>query len=179
MVVVALTQAGFLGGHGGPWLQDQSWRWFLVWHPTLWQMKHLLCFMHSALSTGKRWMALMSIISVILMSRGSLSGISTLGSSSASSVSCFSFAAASSALSLAVCLSISSCVRGCAWEKVDHSDWTGFGVSSLSKNPPVVSLSVLSRVESDGGWRIWHGVEIQKQLEDDMVGNSLLLDSRR
>ena len=32
-----------------------------------------------------------------------------------------------------------------------HLDWTGVDVSSLSKNPPVVSLSVSSRVESDGG----------------------------
>ena len=64
-------------------------------------------------------------------------------------------------------------------EKVGHLDWTGVGVSSLSKNLPVVSLSVSSVVESDGGRRVWWGAEIQKQLEDDMVGDSLLLDSRR
>ena len=62
-----------------------------------------------------------------------------------------SLAAAFSASSLAVCLSTSSCVRGCMREKVGCSDWTGIGVSSLSKNPPVVSLSVSSVVELDGG----------------------------
>ena len=87
----------------------------------------------------------------MLVFRGSLLGISTSGSSSASSVSCSSFAAASLVLSLAACLSISSCVHGCAGEKVGHLDWTGVGVSSLSKNLLVVSLSVSSDVESDGG----------------------------
>ena len=92
------------------------------------------------------------------MSRGSLSDISMSGSSSASSVSCSSFAAASSALSLAVCLSTSSHVCGCAGEKVGRSDWIGVGVSLLSKNPPVVSLSVpgWSWMEGEGnggGWR--------------------------
>ena len=96
----------------------------------------------------------------MLGSRGSSSGISTSGSSSASSISCFSFAVASSASSLAVCLSTSSCVHGCAGEKVGHSDWTGVGISSLSKNLPVVSLSVSSGVESDGGQRVQQGVEI-------------------
>ena len=116
------------------------------------------------------------IISVVLVSRGSSFGISMSGSSS---VSGSSLAAASSVSSLAVCLSTSSCVHGCTGEKVGHSDWTGVGVSSLSKNPPIVSLSVSFGMESDGGQRVWRGVEIQKQLEDDMVGNSLLLDSRR
>ena len=46
------------------------------------------------------------------------------------------------------------------------------GVSSLSKNPPVVSLSILSGMESDGGRRVWQRMEIQKQLEDNMVGDS-------
>ena len=87
-------------------------------------------------------------------------GISTSGSSSASSVSCSSFAAASSASSLVVCLSTSSHVHGCAGEKVDHSDWTGVGISSLSKNLPVVSLLVLSGIESNGGQRVWWGAEI-------------------
>ena len=113
------------------------------------------------------------------MSRGSLSSISTSGSSSASSVSGSSLAAASSVSSFAVCLSTSSRVHGCTGEKVDCSDWTGVGVSSLSKNLPVVSLSVSSGVELDGGQRVQQGAEIQKQLEDDMVGDSLLLDSRR
>ena len=99
--------------------------------------------------------------------------------SRSSSVSGFSLAAASSVSSLAACLSTSSCVCGCTGEKMGHSDWTEVGVSSLSKNPPVVSLSVSSVVESDGGQRVQRGVEIQKQLEDDMVGDSLLLDSRR
>ena len=71
-----------------------------------------------------------------------------------------SLAAASSASSLAVCLSTSSCVHGCTREKVGHLDWIGVGVSSLSKNLPVVSLSVSSVVESDGGRRIWQGAEI-------------------
>ena len=88
------------------------------------------------------------------MSRGSLSGISILGSSSASSVSCSSFAAAFLALSLAACLSTSSRVHGCAGEKVGHLDWIEAGISSLSKNLPVVSLSVSSGVESDGGQRV-------------------------
>ena len=43
-----------------------------------------------------------------------------------------------------------------------YSDWTGVGVFSLSKNPPVVSLLVLSGVELDGGRKVWWGVEIQK-----------------
>ena len=60
-VVVALTQAGFLDGHGGPWLQGWSWGWFLMWHPTLWQIKHLLYFIYLALSMEERWMALMSM----------------------------------------------------------------------------------------------------------------------
>ena len=99
--------------------------------------------------------------------------------SGSSSVSGSSLAAASSASSLAACLSTSSHVHGCTGEKVGRSDWTGVGVSSLSKNPPVVSLSVLSVVESDGGQRVWQRAEIRKRLEDDMVGDSLLLDSRR
>ena len=107
-------------------------------------------------------------MSIMLGFRGSSSGISMSGSSSASSV-----------LSLTVCLSISSFVHGCAGEKVGCLDWTGVGVSSLSKNLPVVSLLVLSVVESDGGQRVWWGAEMQKQLKNDMVGNSLLLDSRR
>ena len=86
---------------------------------------------------------------IVLGSRGSSLDISMSGSSFAS-VSGSSFAATSSALSLAVCLSISSLVCGCAGEKVGWSDWIGVGVSSLSKNPPVVSLSVSSVVESDG-----------------------------
>ena len=90
-----------------------------------------------------------------------------------------SLAAASSVSSLAVCLSTSFLVHGCMGEKVGHSDWTGVGVSSLSKNPPVVSLLVSSVVELDGGWRVRQGAEIQKRLEDDMVGDPLLLDSRR
>ena len=90
-----------------------------------------------------------------------------------------SLAAASSASSLAACLSTSSCVHDCTGEKVGRSDWTGVGVSSLSKNLPVVSLLVSSVVELDGGQRVWRGAEIRKQLEDDMVGDSLLLDSRR
>ena len=64
-------------------------------------------------------------------------------------------------------------------EKVGCSDWTGVGVSSLSKNLPVVSLLVSSVLELDGGQRVQWGVEIRKRLEDNMVGNSLLLDSRR
>ena len=88
-------------------------------------------------------------------------------------------AAASSASSLAACLSTSSHVHDCTEEKVGHLDWTGVGVSSLSKNLPVVSLSVSSVVELDRGGRVWQGAEIRKRLEDDMVGNSLLLDSRR
>ena len=100
------------------------------------------------------------IMSIMLGSRGSLLGISTSGSSSASFVSGSFFAAASSALSLAACLSISSHMCGCAGEKVGHLDWTGVGVSSLSKNPPVVSLLVSSRVESDGGRRVQWGVKI-------------------
>ena len=87
----------------------------------------------------------------MLVSRGSSSGISISRSSSASSVSCSSFAVASSALSLAACLSTSSHMCGCTGEKVGHLNWTGVGVSSLSKNLPVVSLLVLSRVESDEG----------------------------
>ena len=83
------------------------------------------------------------------------------------------------AASLAACLSTSSHVHGCTGEKVGCSDWIGVGVSSLSKNLPVVSLLVLSVMESDGGQRVWRGAEIQKQLEDNMVGNFLLLDSRR
>ena len=94
------------------------------------------------------------------MSRGSLSGISILGSSSASSVSCSSFAATSLALSLAAYLSTSSHVHGCAGEKVGHLDWIEVGISSLSKNLPVVSLSVSSGVESDGGQRVQWEVEI-------------------
>ena len=112
----------------------------------------------------------------MLLSRGSSSGISMSGSSS---VSGSSLAAASSVSSLAACLSTSSRVHGCMGEKVDHLDWTGVGVSSLSKNPPVVSLLVSSVVESDGGRRVQWGAEIRKQLEDNMVGDSLLLDSRR
>ena len=92
------------------------------------------------------------------MSRSSLSGISTSGSSFASSVSGSSFA--SSVSSLAMCLSTSSCVCGCIGEKVGHLNWTEVGVSSLSKNLPVVSLSVLSGVELDGGRRVWQGAEI-------------------
>ena len=84
----------------------------------------------------------------MLLSRGSSSGIST---SRSSSVSGSSLAAASSASSLAACLSTSSHVHGCTGEKVGYSDWIGVGVSSLSKNPPVVSLLVLSVVELDGG----------------------------
>ena len=94
------------------------------------------------------------------MSRGSLSGISMSGSSSASFVSGSSLAAASSALSFAACLSTSSCIHGYTGEKVGRLDWTGVDVSSLSKNLPVVSLLVLSGVESDGGRRIWWGAEI-------------------
>ena len=90
-----------------------------------------------------------------------------------------SLAAVSSVSSLAACLSTFSHVRGCTGEKVGRSDWTGVGVSSLSKNPPVVSLLVSSVVESDGGRRVQQGAEIRKRLEDDMVGDSLLLDSRR
>ena len=45
-------------------------------------------------------------------------------------------------------------------EKVGYLDWTGVGVSSLSKNPLVVSLLVSSEVELDRGQRIWQGVEI-------------------
>ena len=101
-------------------------------------------------------------MSIMLGSRGSSSGIFTSRSSSASSVSGSSFAAASSALSLAACLSISFLVHGCAREKVGHSDWTGVGVFLLSKNPPMVSLSVLSVMESDGGQRVWQEVEMQK-----------------
>ena len=115
----------------------------------------------------------------MLVSRGSLLDIFTLGSSSASSVSCSSFAVASSVSSLAMYLSTSSHMHGCIGEKVGHLDWTGVGVFSLSKNLLVVSLSISSRVESDGGQRVWQGVEIRKQLEDDIVGDSLLLDSRR
>ena len=88
-----------------------------------------------------------------------MSGISTSGSSS---VSGSSLAAASSASSLAVCLSTSSCVHGCTGEKVGHLDWTGVGVPSLSKNPLVVSLSVSSVVELNGGRRVRQGAEIQK-----------------
>ena len=62
-----------------------------------------------------------------------------------------SLAAAFSASSFAVCLSTSFHVRGCTGEKVGHLDWTGVGVSSLSKNLPVVSLSISSGVELDGG----------------------------
>ena len=76
------------------------------------------------------------------------------GSSSASSVSYSSFAAASSASSLAACFSTSSHMHGCVGEKVGCLDWTGVGVSSLSKNLPVVSLLVSSGVELDGGQRI-------------------------
>ena len=97
------------------------------------------------------------VISAVLLSRGSSSRISTSGSSS---VSGSSLAAASLASSLAACLSTSSCVHGYMGEKVGHSDWTGVGVSSLSKNPPVVSLSVLSVVELDRGQWVWWGVEI-------------------
>ena len=71
-----------------------------------------------------------------------------------------SLAAASLASSLTACLSTSSHVCGCIGEKVGYSDWTGVGVSSLSKNPPVVSLSVSFGVESDGGQRVQWGVEI-------------------
>ena len=71
-----------------------------------------------------------------------------------------SLAAASSASSLAVCLSTSSRVHGYTGEKVGCLDWTGVGVSSLSKNLPVVSLLVSSVVESDGGQRVWQGAEI-------------------
>ena len=85
-----------------------------------------------------------------------------LGSSSVSSVSDSSLAVASSVLSFAVCLSTSSHVCSCTGEKVGCLDWTGVGVSSLSKNLPVVSLSVLSVVELDGGRRVWQGVEIRK-----------------
>ena len=74
----------------------------------------------------------------------------------------FSLAAAFSVSSLAAYLSTSSHVRGCMGEKVGHSDWTGVGVSSLSKNPPVVSLLVSSVVELDGGQRVQRGAEIQK-----------------
>ena len=119
------------------------------------------------------------VISVMLVSRGSSLGIFTLGSSSTSSMSCSSFAVASSASSLAACLSTSSHVHGCAGEKVGHLDWTGVGVSSLSKNLLVVSLLVSSGVESDEGRRVQWDVKIQKRLEDNMVGDSLLLDSRR
>ena len=101
-------------------------------------------------------------MSIVLGSRGSLSDISTSGSSSTSSVSSPPFAAASSVLSLAACLSISSLMCDCAGKKVGCSDWTGVGVFSLSKNPPVVSLSVLSVVELDGGQRVQQGAEIQK-----------------
>ena len=113
---------------------------------------------------------------IVLGSRDSLSGISMSGSFSASSVSGSFFAATSSVLSLAACLSISSLMHG---EKVSCSDCTGVGVSSLSKNPPVVSLLVSSVVGLDGGRRVQQGAEIQKWLEDDMVDNSLLLGSRR
>ena len=90
-------------------------------------------------------------MSIILGSRDSSLGISKSGSSSASFVSGSSFTATSSALSLVACLSISSFVHGCVGEKVGHSDWTGVDVSSLSKNLPMVFLSVSSVVESDGG----------------------------
>ena len=92
------------------------------------------------------------IISAVLLSMGSLSDISTSGSSS---VSGSSLAAASSALSLAVCFSTSSHVCSCTGEKVDCLDWAGVGVSSLSKNPPVVCWLVSSGVELDGGRRVW------------------------
>ena len=101
------------------------------------------------------------------------------GSSSASSVSCSSFAAASSTSSLAACLSISSHMHGYAGEKVGCLDWTGVGISSLSKNLLVVFLLISSGVELDGGRRVQWEAETQKQLEDNMVGDSLLLDSRR
>ena len=51
-------------------------------------------------------------------------------------------------------------MHGYAGEKVGHLDWTRVGVSSLSKNQPVVSLSVLSSIESDGGQRVQQGAEI-------------------
>ena len=60
----------------------------------------------------------------------------------------------------AACLSTPSHMCGCAGEKMGHSDWTGVGVSSLSKNPSVVSLLVSSRVELDRGQRVWQGAEI-------------------
>ena len=88
---------------------------------------------------------------IVLGSRGSLLGIFMSGSSSASSVSGSSFAAAFSVLNLAACLFISSLVCGCAGEKVGYLDWTGIGISSLSKNPPLVFLLVSSVVELDGG----------------------------
>ena len=90
-------------------------------------------------------------MSIVLGSRGSLSDISMSGSSSVSSVSGSFFTTASSVSSLAACLFISSLMHGCAGEKVGCSDWTGVGISSLSKNLPVVSLSVSSVVKSDGG----------------------------
>ena len=90
-------------------------------------------------------------MSIMLGSRGSSLDISMSGSSSASAMSGSSFAAASLALSLAACLSISSLMYGCAGEKVDCLDWTGVDISSLSKNLPVISLSVSSVVELDGG----------------------------
>ena len=73
-----------------------------------------------------------------------------------------SLAAASLASSLAACLSTSSRICGCTGEKVGHSDWIGVGVSSVSKNPSIVSLLVSSVVESDGGRRVQQGAEIRK-----------------
>ena len=90
-------------------------------------------------------------MSIVLGPRGSSSGISMSGSSSMSDSF---FAAVSSVLSLTVCLSISFLVCGCAGEKVGHLDWTGVGVSSLSKNLPVVSLSVSFMVKLDRGQRV-------------------------
>ena len=74
VVVIALTQAGFLGGCGDPWLWGWSWGWFLMWHPTLWQMKHLLSFICSAFFTGERWMASMSMAvgSLVVLGRKDL-----------------------------------------------------------------------------------------------------------
>ena len=62
--------------------------------------------------------------------------------------------------SLAACLSTSSHMCDCIEEKVGHSNWIGVGISLLLKNPPVISLSVSSLVKSDGGQRVWQGVEI-------------------
>ena len=61
-------------------------------------------------------------------------------------------------------------IRNRISEDRSHDSQQGVGISSLSKNPPVVSLSVSSRVESDGGQRVQVGGRDTKATEGQYGG---------